>query len=201
MDERKGIDRLVRAFAAARLRDDDRLLLAGRLSESLRRLIQADFADLISRDRLVLMDRYLTDDELCASVTAMDLICTPYPRHVGSASIVIRAAATGRPTLGVDYGWIGFVIPRFQLGWTCAVDAIPDLAMALARALDQAAGFRLSAAGRRFVDFIRSRIFRRHGRPSCGGGWACRRSTRRSRGARSSPLDPLAPDRRKHYSV
>ncbi len=49
----------------------------------------------------------------------MDVIAAVYPQHTGSASIVIRAAAAGRPVLGSDYGWIGRTIEKHGLGLAC----------------------------------------------------------------------------------
>ena len=40
--------------------------------------------------RIIAPDGYMSDEDFSLTMFAADLICTPYPRHIGSASIVIR---------------------------------------------------------------------------------------------------------------
>lgn len=153
IDERKGADRLLRAFADASLGATDRLLLVGRASPGVRRLLETDLAVLVHAGRVISLDRYVSDEELTAGMAAMDLVCTPYPGHVGSASIVIRAAAAGRMVLASDFGWMQYVVPRFGLGRTCDATDAAALAAALPAALDAAAAFRSGAAAAAFAAF------------------------------------------------
>lgn len=152
LDGRKGIDRLVHAFAAAGLSATDRLLLVGHQEPEIRAAVAA-YPELVRRGRIVSLDRYVSDEEFAAGVAAMDVVCTPYPRHIGSVSIVIHAAAQGRPVLAADYGWLRAVVGPFGLGKTCDVQRPGELELQIARALDDAASFRLGEAGRRFVEF------------------------------------------------
>ena len=135
IDERKGMDLLLRAFARV-AGPDDRLLLAGKLSPRVRAALQQLPADV--RARVHAPDRFLDAAAFDASIAAMDLVCTPYPDHVGSASIVLRAAAAGRPVLGADTGWMQAMIPRFGLGATVTVRDADALAGALASGLEGA---------------------------------------------------------------
>jgi glycosyltransferase involved in cell wall biosynthesis len=152
LDGRKGIDRLVHAFAAAGLCATDRLLLVGHQEPEVRAAIAA-YPELVRRGRIVSLDRYVSDEEFAIGVAAMDVVCTPYPRHIGSVSIVIHAAAQGRPVLAADFGWLRAVVGPFGLGKTCDVQRPNELERQIARALDDAASFRLSEAARRFVEF------------------------------------------------
>jgi hypothetical protein len=83
----------------------------------------------------------------------MDLVCTPYPRHVGSASIVIRAAGARRPVIGSSFGWVKWAIERFSLGRTCDVENIPALAGTLESGLESAGDFVLSPKAERWVRY------------------------------------------------
>jgi len=136
---RKGIGILLRAFATASgLAPSDRLLLAGKFDTEMRSLLDGEFSELERSGRVVALDRFLTDQELSASLAAMDLVCAPYPQHIGIASVVLRAVAAGRPVLGSDQGWIGHVVGRLGLGWTCPADSaklIPLLGPALERSI------------------------------------------------------------------
>ncbi len=150
IEERKGMDLLLGAFAAASTADDH-LLLAGRLSPRIRRLLEELPESL--RARVHALDRFLDEATFAASLAAMDLVCTPYPDHVGSASIVIRAAAAGRPVLAADTGWMEAIVPRFGLGRTVAVRDPIALARALAQALEEAGDHAPRAAAAAFVRF------------------------------------------------
>jgi glycosyltransferase involved in cell wall biosynthesis len=153
LDGRKGIDLLIHAFASAKLAATDRLLLIGRLEARIRPLLENTYVDFVKKGRIILFDRYVSDDDLTAGVVAADVVCTPYPRHIGSASIVIRAASAHRPVLGSDFGWIASITERLKLGWTCRVTDREIFSSYLAKALEQADQYQLPEAGHRFVEF------------------------------------------------
>jgi glycosyltransferase involved in cell wall biosynthesis len=153
IDRRKGADLLIRAFAAASLRADDRLLLAGRFAPEVRQMVDTEYAQLVRSGRICALDRFLSDEELDAAVLALDVMCTPYPRHIGSASIVIRAAAAGRPVVACDFGWMGYIVNKFALGRTCNVHNAGELAAAIGTALEGSSAYRPSEAARRLVAY------------------------------------------------
>jgi glycosyltransferase involved in cell wall biosynthesis len=153
MDRRKGVDLLIRAFAAAGLGSADRLYLLGPHDPDIRAMLEGDHADLVRAGRIISRDRFIPPEDLAASLSAMDLVCTPYPRHIGSASIVIRAAAAGRPVLGCSFGWIAAMVPRFGLGWTCDVENIAEFGAAIRQRLDESDAWRPGPALERFVEF------------------------------------------------
>src|SRR5690606_7657828 len=127
--------------------------LVGAHEKEIKDLLAGPYADLVRAGRIISIDRFVESDELGAALKAMDLVCTPYPRHVGSASIVIRAAAAGRPVVGSRYGWVKWAIERFGLGRTCNVENTDELAAALQAELEQAASFRLTSAAERWLAY------------------------------------------------
>jgi len=167
LDGRKGVPTLIEAFATAardgRLGPDDRLLLVGEQDAECRDAARAHAADLAAAGRVVARDRFVSDDEMEASLAAMDLVATLYPGHVGSASIIIRAAGHGRFVLGPRFGWMGRVVPAFGLGH--AIEDAGDagaVAAALPGALEAAADHRPTDAARRFVAFHTEVNFQAH---------------------------------------
>lgn len=160
IDTRKGCDLLVKAFAAADLRPDDRLLLLGKVDPPVADVLRSPgVSGLIDSGRIVVHDDYVSDEQMLAGFSAADVVCTPYPRHLASASIVIRAAAARRPVLGSDTGWMGDTVPRFGLGWTCDVEDVPTFARAMREAVNQSEGFSFGESSKRFVAFHSVRNF------------------------------------------
>jgi glycosyltransferase involved in cell wall biosynthesis len=115
IDSSKGVDRLIDAFEQHRPRPQEYLFFMGRHTPAV--------LDHIRRSRaaahIVSVDRFVTDDELISGIHAVDVVASLYPRHVTSASMVIRAAAAGKPTLGSDLGWTGRTIQKYGLGMVC----------------------------------------------------------------------------------
>lgn len=121
LSERKGALVLLEALrhlpadAARRLC----VILAGPTSDDLReRLPEAVERVRAERPELQLLrhDAFLHDPEVQALYLASDLVLVPYLRHVGTSSVLIRAAAAGRPVLGSDYSTMGIWIDQYRLG-------------------------------------------------------------------------------------
>ncbi|MEM9065847.1 MAG: glycosyltransferase [Planctomycetota bacterium] len=126
LDARKGVDRLVRAFKLLHergaLREDDRLYMAGRWDDIVRGLIEGEAAPLVERGLIRLNPDYVSEEDLWLWLAAGDVVVAPYPRHVGPASIAVRAAALGRPVVGGSFGWLGRLIEDYGIGTAASVD-------------------------------------------------------------------------------
>jgi len=182
IDVRKGIDLLLRAFAVARprLSDSDRLLLAGPVHPQIRELLQREWSEEVVGGKICVIDRHLTATEISMALAAMDLVCTPYPNHPHSASIVIRAAAAERPALGSAQGWMERTIARFGLGTTCDVRDANNFAQAIVSSLERSDAFQLNEAARRFVQYHAPWNFAAH--------WIARLRERQALAADRAPL-------------
>jgi glycosyltransferase involved in cell wall biosynthesis len=155
IDKRKGIDLLLGAFllAARQLDKNDRMLLAGPIAPEIRTLLDRQFADDLRQARVVLLDRPLSGREMNLALAALDVACTPYPTHIHAASIVIRAAAVGRPVLGSAIGWMRRTIDEFRLGRVCDVTDHERFAAAIVECLDAADSYVPTEASRRLAAF------------------------------------------------
>jgi glycosyltransferase involved in cell wall biosynthesis len=153
IDGRKGCDLLIRAFAAAALPNEWKLLLVGSHDDQIRGMLRGEHAALVAAGRIVSIDRFVSTPELMDALVAMDLACTPYPSQNASASIIIRATAAHRPALGANFGWIETTVPRFGLGWTCDVLDGDAFARGLREACAASGDWKMTTAAERFVEF------------------------------------------------
>ena len=116
LEPRKGIEELLAAFERSQLAADDRVLLVGRATPPIRELLQTRYDQLIRQQRIVVVDRYVSDEELGAAFFAADVVAVTHPRQIGSSGTLVRAAAAERYLLTSDFGWVGWVTGLFQLG-------------------------------------------------------------------------------------
>ena len=137
----KGMDRLIHAFAHAvdhhALSPDTRLLLAGPHGPEILELLRTPAVrPLVDAGRIVSRDAFLDEAQMFDVAAASDLVVAAYPHHSGRSSIILWAAAAGRPVLAAEYGCIGHVVTTQQLGQT--FDALDQdrFNQALVQALD-----------------------------------------------------------------
>lgn len=153
---RKGIDLLIRSFArnlaAGRLKDDDRLLLVGVPEQGVDAILDGEAKALVDAGRIVAVRRFVDDVAMSNALSAMDLVVTAYPGHVGSASITLRAAAQRRPVLADKFGWCGAIVPTFELGTVVDVVDSDAFDAAMVAALDASAGY---VPGRKSEQLVR----------------------------------------------
>lgn len=139
----KGMDLVIQAFAQAIEHSAPdgpplRLLLAGPHDEEIRRLLdEVPYRGLVESGQIILHDRYLDEQEMLDVASASNLVLAAYPNHSGRSSIILWAAAAGRPVLGVNRGCIAHVIETEQLGTTCDVKNIDAFASAINHSLQQ----------------------------------------------------------------
>lgn len=153
MDRRKAIPELLAAFRAAATAPTDRLLLVGTLLPSYKALIQDQYADLIVSNRLIMLDRYLTRDEVAAGFQALDVAAVVhYPRPALSANL-LKAIAFDRPVIVDSFGYTGMIVERFGLGQSCNVYDHAALVATLRRGLEASASYRRNPKTQRLLEF------------------------------------------------
>lgn len=130
VNERKGVHLLLKAYQRAAL-SDTCLVLFGRHSKGIKQLLGSDLYDMIESKRIISVDRFVTNQEFDSLFAVADLIVAPYSNHIGSSSIVIRAARAGKPLVCTNQGWIGWAATRFGLGATCNPHNVNEFAAKL----------------------------------------------------------------------
>lgn len=149
----KAVIETVAAFSRAKLRKNDRMLLAGAVSEKLAKNISTAFADLLNTGRLILLNQYLSDEELWTAFSALDLHCSVYNNFYGLSSLMLKSIAVDVPVVATDYGWTGQVAKRFGVGWTVRPHDLVDFSKVLPVALDQSGTYRRTVATERLLQF------------------------------------------------
>jgi glycosyltransferase involved in cell wall biosynthesis len=153
LESRKGIEELLAAVERARLAADDRILLVGKMTSPIHELLRTRYDQLLQQQRVLVIDRYVSDDELGAAFFAADVIAVTHPRQIGSSGTLVRAAAAERYLLTSDFGWVGWVNELFQLGTCVNITDSAALATALGTALDRSTHYRRTQAAERFCQY------------------------------------------------
>ena len=117
----------------------------------------------LAEGRIVLIDRPLSSIEVGLALEAINLVVTPYPTHVHSASIVIPAAARRRAGIGFSHRLDGTDDSRISVG----LDMQRSRSRLSPRGatcapLEASDGFRLPAAAERFIAFHGAANFAAH---------------------------------------
>jgi len=123
--ERKGIYQLLEAvkMLSPDLCKKLCLLLIGPMQLQEKELISARISE-ISQSlpvQIICRHDFVTDQEIQPYFQIADVILAPYQRHIGMSAILVRAAAAQKPVLSSDFGLMGEVTCRYELG--LAVDS------------------------------------------------------------------------------
>ena len=114
-DHRKGVDYLIRACARWQPVEPASIVLAGMLSAEIRLLITNEYRHIVDDGRLIVLDRYLSNEEINTCCAAGNLIAAPYRLQPDPSSIVLHAATAERMVLGANNGWLAMV-PKLLTG-------------------------------------------------------------------------------------
>lgn len=153
LDSRKAIGEFLAAFRAASSSPKDRVLLAGWMNNTHRATIDQHFADLLRDGRLILLSGFLDAHTYQAAISALDVVCTPYPGFSGLSSTLLEGVAAGRPVLANASGWSQAMVRRFRLGWTTDVLNHQAFTAAIRKGLAQFEDYRETEAIRRLLLF------------------------------------------------
>ena len=172
-DHRKGIDCLLRSFLVARLKPNDRFALIGKLGPKIRQLLQEIQNDDRCADRVLAIDRFVSESEFVDAINASDAITATYPAADQPSGVVCRAIAYNRPVLATNSGWLGWTIDELGAGVAADMTSVESLAYSLEKVFEVAAGFELTKTGKLYAKFNTEASFQKtwHG----GLNWSDKR--------------------------
>lgn len=157
---RKGVSLLIQAIQQSRdrLPADARLLLAGKFEQGIRKQLAASGVS----DRIVAIDRHLTDQELNQSFAAADFICAVQAGRQGSSGNAIRALVAGRPILTGQVGMVPRLVEQFKLGWCVPVESLTAFGSGLLTAFEMAPDYKPSDSAISLSHFFTEKNFKAH---------------------------------------
>lgn len=120
LEERKGLYPLLEALTLLPVATQERfcLLLVGQIASKEVEKLTKRIAELTQQTaiQLIMYDQFAPEAEVPAYFQMADFVLAPYQRHIGSSGILLWAAAAGKPVLASDYGLMGELVRRYQLG-------------------------------------------------------------------------------------
>lgn len=151
VDERKAIDRLLRAAADPRMPAALTLALVGEQDEAARAaLAGAAATSLRAQGRLIEVARRVDDREEASAFARADIVWSYYPGSYCSSGAMVRAGRTGRALLTTSQGLAGALTRRYGSGLTAPEHDDAALLQQLKTLVEDAAlRDRLGQAGRR----------------------------------------------------
>lgn len=134
LSERKGVLQLLAATSLLTAPISQKLciLLVGPMGfDPQQKLRMEQYIEQITRSQdvqIIVEDRFVLDREIQSYFKMADVILTPHQFHVGMSATLVRAAVAQKPVLSSDYGLMGEIARRYQLGLT--VDSTDPQAIA-----------------------------------------------------------------------
>jgi len=138
LDERKGIEVFLKA--CQQLSKDQLNSIALMLVGPIEKDYESKINDLISHvDGLQTckMWGYLATNEIQITFDLADWALVLYQNHLGSSSVLVRAALAGKPVLGTDLGQIGELTNQRKLGLALDASNPADIAKAIIEIIEK----------------------------------------------------------------
>lgn len=138
MDGRKAIPELLAAFAHANADVSCRLLLMGRMEPAFSELLNTKYAHLVESGRIIVMNRFLSAEEVHWGYAAIDVHTLLQYRRMNLSANLLKAVAYGKPVVVDAAGYTGSISQRFALGEVCDVLSLQSTSDAIQRAIARA---------------------------------------------------------------
>lgn len=141
LSARKGVEQILEAIALlpSTLCQNLCLLLVGRCDLATKRQFQAKIVQVCSAQPVQIIEQYafISEQAVQDYFQLTDVVLAPYQNHIGMSGILLQAAAAKKPVLSSDYGLMGELVRRYQLGLAVDSTRPGELAKALSQFLQQ----------------------------------------------------------------
>lgn len=138
-NEHKGLDQVLEAIAQVppALCRRMTLLLAGTMTPKSQQELAPRLAQLTETHSIQIVTHYkfIPDQSIYPYFHSADVVLVPYQRHIGMSAILVRAAAAQKPVLASDFGVMGELTRRYQLGITVDSTVPEEIAKGMMRYL------------------------------------------------------------------
>jgi glycosyltransferase involved in cell wall biosynthesis len=120
LTERKGVHQLLEAISQlpAQLCEQICLLFVGNLTSRIETQFKSQIQAVCQAKPVQILGNYeyIPDSAIPNYFQVADVVLAPYQRHVGMSGILLLAAAAEKPLLSSDYGLMGELVQRYELG-------------------------------------------------------------------------------------
>jgi len=118
LDDRKGIEPLLEALRLVKpaVRQALSVVLVGSIRPDFQQLIEQKIAEVPGDARIIPVFKEVRGRRIQTYFDISDYALALYQRHVGMASVIIRAAVSKKPLLSSDYGYMGHLVQTELLG-------------------------------------------------------------------------------------
>ena len=141
LNKRKGIEQILSAvlLLPEALVQKLCLLFVGSMSEANQLKLHEQKQELVKLlpIQIINYNQYVPEQDIQTYFAVADVILAPYQRHVGMSGILNRAAVAQKPVLSSDYGLMGEITLRYQLGLTVDSSNPQDIAEGLSKFLTE----------------------------------------------------------------
>ena len=148
---RKGVDLLVNAFATIASRANAVLVLFGKLDTTIQKIID-ELAKEIS-DKIIIANRFVTDDEFQQAILASDIVAVPYRSTNQPSGIVCRCMAWNRPMLMTNQGWLKWIREKYNAGFGVNPFDCDEFSCEILAALNECDAFKVNDDADEFIKY------------------------------------------------
>ncbi len=133
----KGVDLLIAAFEKSIYSIDPscKVVLVGEFLTNTKSYILDRFSRLVKDGRVLIIDKFLTKDEMEYAVQALDVVCFPYRRAFQSSGVLLRSIVLRKQILATREGWFGKTLGDLGFGELVDIGDIDDIGRGIKSAL------------------------------------------------------------------
>ena len=158
--KRKGSDLLIQSFVSGNFDESTYLVLMGKLTDASKRLIEQHKTDEKDQSKIIVHDRFLSENEFQNAILASDIVAAPYRSVNRPSGIVLRCMRWQRLLVLNNKGWLRWINDHYDVGISGNAENAIEYGEALLKGLEASEKYKLSHQARAFVEFNSEEKFR-----------------------------------------